>query len=63
MTEKNKNLVKNLIPGVYTAFGEFVNPTLKFLDKNTKYKCALSIGWNPVYENPEKTIEVYLADY
>lgn len=22
--------------------------------------CALSIGWNPVYDNPEKTIEVYI---
>jgi FAD synthase len=22
--------------------------------------CALSIGWNPVYDNAEKTIEVYI---
>ena len=22
--------------------------------------CALSIGWNPVYDNAEKTVEVYL---
>ena len=22
--------------------------------------CALSIGWNPVYENQEKTIEAFL---
>lgn len=22
----------------------------------------MSIGWNPVYDNPEKTIEAYLID-
>jgi riboflavin kinase len=24
--------------------------------------CALSIGWNPVYDNPEKTVEVYIMN-
>lgn len=60
MSLKNKEIIKNLIPGVYSAIGLFVNPTLDFLDCKTKYPCAISIGWNPVYENLEKTIEVYI---
>ena len=31
MTEINKDITKNFIPGVYTAIGEFVNPSLEFL--------------------------------
>lgn len=60
MTELNKTLTKDLVPGVYSAIGKFVNPTFDFLDSTKKYMCALSIGWNPVYDNAEKTIEVYL---
>lgn len=25
-----------------------------------EYLCAMSIGWNPVYDNAEKTIEAFL---
>lgn len=25
--------------------------------------CALSIGWNPVYQNTDKTIEVYIINH
>ncbi len=60
MTELNKELTKDLVPGVYSAIGKFANPTVYFLDNTRQYMCALSIGWNPVYDNAEKTIEVYL---
>lgn len=49
-----------MIPGVYTAIGIFKNPTVDFIDVKNKYMCALSIGWNPVFDNSEKTIEVYI---
>lgn len=48
------------MPGVYTAYGSFINPSIALLKQSNYYKCALSIGWNPVYENLEKTVEVYL---
>jgi hypothetical protein len=53
MTDENKALCEGLIPGVYSATA--------FLHSKP-YKCAMSIGWNPVYENTEKTIEAYLID-
>ena len=40
-----------MIPGVYSATA---------ILKDNSYKCAMSIGWNPVYDNAEKTIEAYL---
>jgi FAD synthase len=62
MSEENKFVTKDLVPGVYSAIGKFVEPTIDFLKTHptNKYMCALTIGWNPVYDNPEKTIEVYL---
>ena len=60
MSEVNKKLTLNVVPGVYSAMGEFINPTNDKLSNPKLYQCALSIGWNPVYDNPEKTIEVYL---
>ncbi len=51
MTELNKELTKDLVPGVYSAIGKFANPTVDFLDDTRQYMCALSIGWNPVYDN------------
>ncbi|CDW83043.1 haloacid dehalogenase-like hydrolase domain-containing protein 1a [Stylonychia lemnae] len=62
MTEENKKLTSELIPGVYSAFGKFINPTIDILVHSNPYKCALSIGWNPVYENTEKTVEVYIIN-
>ena len=60
MTDVNKLKTKDLVPGVYSAFGRFINSTLDFLKADDKYLCALSIGWNPVYNDTEKTIEVYI---
>ncbi len=60
MTDKNKEISRNLVPGIYSAIAHFVDPLMPFLYSSTKYSCALSIGWNPVYENSEKTVEVFL---
>ena len=62
MTEENVLLTQNLVPGVYQAIGTFPESDKAFLKKQDKYNCALSIGWNPVYENAQKTIEVFLID-
>lgn len=51
MTAENKATTESLIPGVYSA---------KALLNGLDYKCAMSIGWNPVYDNKERTIEAYL---
>jgi len=53
MTSENKEITKGLIPGVYSATARL---------KGATYKTAMSIGWNPVYDNQEKTIEAYLID-
>ena len=53
MTAENKQITEALIPGVYSA-----TATLR----GKPYKCAMSIGWNPVYDNQERTIEAYLID-
>ncbi len=50
MSDINKEITKDLIPGVYTALGYFISQTDKKIDDKI-YKCALSIGWNPVYDN------------
>ena len=54
MTDENKDKTAELVPGVYAAVGTL---------QGQKYTCALSIGWNPVYDNGEKTIEVFLVEY
>jgi len=53
MTEKNKAKTQDLVPGVYAA-----EATLN----GKSYRCAMSIGWNPVYDNTEKTIEAFLIN-
>lgn len=53
MTPENIEKTNDLIPGVYSAIATL---------NGEVYKCAMSIGWNPVYENAEKTIEAYLID-
>jgi FAD synthase len=62
MNEINKKITENLVPGVYSAIGQFFDPIIDNLKQQSerKYMCALSIGWNPVYDNAEKTVEVYI---
>ena len=51
MTPENIEITKDLVPGVYAAKG---------LLEGKEYPCAISIGWNPVYDNDVKTVEVFL---
>jgi len=51
MTAENAYKTEGLIPGVYSAIASLRGRT---------YRCAMSIGWNPVYDNEQKTIEAYL---
>ena len=39
------------VPGVYMAHCEL---------NQKSYKAAVSVGWNPVYDNAQKTLEAYL---
>ena len=57
MTEINKTKTEELIPGVYAAVA-----TLTLPDGDVqRHLTAMSIGWNPVYNNAEKTIEAFLV--
>lgn len=53
MTDENKSKTEELVPGVYAAIATLRGET---------YKCAMSIGWNPVFDNAEKTIEAYIIN-
>ena len=52
MTTENKEKACDLIPGVYCAIVQL---------NNKRYIGALSIGWNPIYDNTDKTVEVYVV--
>lgn len=62
MTPENIEKTKDLVPGVYAAVGKLikVEGLPGEFDSSEEYTCALSIGWNPVYENDQKTVEVFL---
>lgn len=51
MTNQNLKLLKDVVPGVYMAMCEY---------NDSKYKAAVSVGWNPVFDNKVKTLEAYL---
>ena len=51
MTEENIAKTANAVPGVYMGFCTLHNKT---------YRAAVSIGWNPVFDNAQKTVEAYL---
>jgi len=57
MTEENRAKTANLVPGVYAAKAQL---QLETDAEPREYLCAMSIGWNPVYDNDEKTIEAFL---
>lgn len=61
MTEQNVHIAKNLVPGVYYAVCQFSESASHDTDK--VYACALSIGWNPQYENATKTVEVFIIEH
>ena len=63
MTEINKEKTEALIPGVYAAVATLTLPSPNnggAANNVSKHLCAMSIGWNPVYDNAEKTIEAFL---
>jgi FAD synthase len=51
MTEDNLILLSSVVPGVYMA---------KCYYQGVEYKAAVSVGWNPVFDNKIKTLEAYL---
>jgi FAD synthase len=51
MTEENKRKCSKLVPGVYAAIAML---------KGEVYAAAVSIGWNPVFDNEAQTVEAYL---
>ena len=57
MTDTNKTKTANLVPGVYAAHARLQREG----KEPAEYLCAMSIGWNPVYDNSEKTIEAFLV--
>jgi len=46
---------EGLVPGIYAA-------TACFEGSETPYKAAVSIGWCPYYNNPEKTVEAHIME-
>lgn len=55
--------LKPIIPGIYFGWAQFekekneeFNETLKY---GQKYKCVISTGFNPFYENKEKTFVIF----
>ena len=51
MTDLNKQLLKDVVPGIYMAW---------CLHEEQKFRAAVSVGWNPVYNNSEKTLEAHI---
>ena len=62
MTDGNKEIALHLIPGIYSAIGQFKKSTLKHIDPTKHYACAVSVGWNPTYDNAEKTCRSFIDD-
>ena len=61
MTEENKLKTNNLVPGVYSAKAKLTLTKEDGSQSEQEYLCAMSIGWNPVFDNDEKTIEAFLV--
>ena len=45
-------MLKDAVPGVYMA--------KCVLSNGDRHKAAVSVGWNPVYDNKVKTVEAYV---
>ena len=53
--KESKEAVNLLIPGVYCGIAEFVEKTPKSEKQGKKYRGMMSIGWNPHFDNKNKT--------
>jgi len=65
MTKENGVKIIDMLSGVYIGKGTFLSndQSNANIDTNKTYKCVLSIGWNPYFDNSLKTIEVFVIDY
>jgi len=65
MNKQNSERIIDMLSGIYVGKGHFKSNLEKNpgIDLEKEYKCVLSIGWNPYYDNSLKTIEVYIIDY
>jgi len=65
MTISNNEKLIDLLCGVYVGTAKFLTKKVGDLNINLEklYKCVLSIGWNPYFDNSAKTIEVFFIDY
>ena len=61
MSDENKEKTMQLVPGVYAAMATLKRVGEDGTERSDMYKCAMSIGWNPVFDNEEKTIEAFLV--
>ena len=61
MTDTNKTKTASLVPGVYAAKATLTRQSQDGEEQKDVFMCAMSIGWNPVFDNEEKTIEAFLV--
>ena len=71
MCPDNIKKIENLLPGVYSGTVQFITAESNSEELAEKYgegfmekklRTALSIGWNPSYDNSQRTIESYILD-
>ncbi|KAJ3649354.1 hypothetical protein Zmor_021118 [Zophobas morio] len=46
------NMPKEVEPGIYFGFAK--------VDQGPVYKMVMSVGWNPFYNNTQKSMEIYI---
>ncbi len=51
-----KEAIDSLLPGVYCGWTEFVGVAPPNAQVGRKYSSVMSIGWNPHFDNKQKTI-------
>jgi len=54
-----------MMAGIYVAHAKFIDPKEEFLQemREKEFKAVLSVGWNPTYDDVNRTFEVYIIDY
>eukprot|EP01022_Parablepharisma_sp_SALTPOND_P008732 TRINITY_DN1367_c0_g1_i1.p1 TRINITY_DN1367_c0_g1~~TRINITY_DN1367_c0_g1_i1.p1 ORF type:complete len:517 (-),score=22.63 TRINITY_DN1367_c0_g1_i1:1311-2765(-) len=62
--EEYKATSEELMPGVYSGIAEFVEKAPGTTDVKKRYLGVLSVGWNPHFDNRNKTIVItYYSSY
>mmetsp|Transcript_18447 Transcript_18447/g.18115 ORF Transcript_18447/g.18115 Transcript_18447/m.18115 type:complete len:142 (-) Transcript_18447:56-481(-) len=71
LSSENMSKISHLLPGVYSGTVEFITYETnkdELLEKfgenfaSVKLRTAISIGWNPSYDNSHRTIEAYILE-